>query len=90
LSKEHNKIIAITETGVNMAGFPNWWTEVLGATLRNYNLAYFLVWRNARLSHYFAPFPGQATAQDFKELFKDERTFLAKKLKQTNIYQLKQ
>jgi mannan endo-1,4-beta-mannosidase len=86
LSKERNKIIALTETGVDKVGFPNWWTSVLGATLKNYNLAYVLVWRNARLSHYFAPFPGQATAEDFNALMKDERLYMSKKLKQEKIY----
>ncbi len=78
-AKNNKKLAAITETGYE--GIPNttWWTEVLYDIIKDYPISYVLIWRNAcdRPTHYYAPFPGQISAEDFKVFSeKDKMMFL--------------
>lgn len=68
-AKKHGKLLAITETGHETLKDPKWWTEVLYPAMKDYPVTYVLVWRNAcdQPNHYYAPFPGQESADDFKE-----------------------
>ena len=68
------KVPALTETGLEAIPDSVFWTEtMLNALLANEwtrRMAYLQVWRNAnfereRRDHYYAPFPGQASAEDF-------------------------
>ncbi len=72
LAAEKGKVAALTETGSNGIPDPNWWTEVLWKHIRAdpaaRQIAYLLVWRNAYIDHHFGPFPGHASAPDFKRL----------------------
>ncbi|WP_051205263.1 glycoside hydrolase family 26 protein [Salinimicrobium xinjiangense] len=62
------KPFALTETGNNNFGEdPNWWTTTLYPGIKDSGAAWLLLWRNARPSHYFATYPGEISAQDFKE-----------------------
>lgn len=88
LADERNKIAALTETGYEQIPDPRWWTdEILAAILHNDHtkrISWFLVWRNANRErenwdHYYAPFPGHPSADNFIEfknhpfvLFEDE------------------
>ena len=69
LGKTHGKIIALTETGFE--GIPNekWWTEVLYPAVKDYPVAYLLVWRNAcdRPGHFYGPWKGVLSEADFIE-----------------------
>ena len=67
-AKEHGKIAAVTETGHETLKDPKWWTEVLYPSIKDYPVSYVLTWRNAcdQPNHYYAPFPGQESADDFK------------------------
>ena len=69
-AKQHNKLIAFTETGYEGLTWPTWWTEVLEPAIKGYPIAYLLTWRNTsepdrRDVHFYAPFPGGPTEQDF-------------------------
>ena len=67
-AQEHSKLMAVTETGYETLKDPTWWTEVLYPIVKDYPVSYVLTWRNAcdMEHHYYAPFPGQASAEDFK------------------------
>ena len=67
-AKEHGKLAAVTETGHEGLKDPKWWTEVLYPAIKDYPVSYVLTWRNAcdQPTHYYAPFPGQESAEDFK------------------------
>ena len=69
LGREHGKLIALTETGCEGVPYAKWWTEVLYQAIKDYPIAYVLVWRNAcdMPGHYYAPWPGQESEADFKE-----------------------
>lgn len=68
------KIPVLAETGSEALKNPKWFTEKLLASLqvdaRAGRIAYVLVWRNAnaatdRPGHFYAPFPGHPSAEDF-------------------------
>jgi mannan endo-1,4-beta-mannosidase len=74
LADHRGKIAALTEAGREAVPHPTWWTDVLlSSILHNETtkrILYVLVWRNAnrdreQTDHYFAPFPGQVSADDF-------------------------
>ena len=78
-AKEHGKIAAVTETGHETLKDPKWWTEVLYPAIKDYPVSYVLTWRNAcdQPNHYYAPFPGQESADDFKAFSElDQMLFL--------------
>jgi mannan endo-1,4-beta-mannosidase len=79
------KLAAFTETGLESIPNPTWWTDVLLKTIRrtNLHLCYVLVWRNDSQSptHFYAPFPGQASAKDFLKFYKSRYTLFEKELK---------
>lgn len=66
--KEHDKILAVTETGFESVKNPKWWTQVLYPSIQGYPVSYVLVWRNACDidTHFYAPFKGHESAEDFK------------------------
>jgi mannan endo-1,4-beta-mannosidase len=87
-AQKAGKLAAFTETGLESIPDTAWWTEKLLKTLRRINLklCYVLVWRNDSRSptHYYAPFPGQGSENDFIKFYNDPYTLFEKDLK--NIY----
>lgn len=76
-NKETGKPYAITEIGYETVANPKWWTEVLDHAIGDYKPCYVLVWRNAREKgeeHYFAPYPGQLSENDFVEFYNNPKT----------------
>lgn len=72
-AKEHGKIAAFTETGIESVPIPDWYTRVLLPLLRKHKPAYVVLWRNAhdKPNHYYAPYPGHPAADDFRQFVKD-------------------
>lgn len=84
LARERGKVAALTETGLEAIPDPHWWTNVLGRGIEmdaeTRGIAWVLVWRNAnpsfdRKEHFYAPYPGQASAADFR-VFTDRPSML--------------
>ena len=73
------KLAAFTETGLESIPDTTWWTGTLlkGLRTKRMRLAYVLVWRNDRQSptHYYAPYPGQASVPDFLRFYQDPYTW---------------
>lgn len=69
-AKEHGKLMAVTEAGFEGVKYENWWTEVLYPAIKDFPVSYVLLWRNAcdesMQHHFYAPFPGHESAEDFK------------------------
>lgn len=86
VGKAHGKVIAVTETGYEGIPDARWWTGTLLPALAKYPLSYVLVWRNARekVTHYYAPYPGHASAEDFKAFHDRPETLFAADV---NLYQ---
>ena len=80
---DRGKIAALTETGREALPEPDWWTHVLLPGLKSKGvrgLSYVLVWRNAdagngdRKEHFYAPYAGQKSADDFRRFYADPVT----------------
>ena len=86
IGKANDKIIAITETGYEGIPDANWWTETLLPMMKDYPVAYVLVWRNARekVTHHYAPYPGHTSAEDFKRFYENPRSLFASDV---NLYE---
>ncbi len=71
----HGKILAVTETGLESLPDPRWWTGTLSEAIRDFPVSYVLTWRNAsdRPTHFYAPFTGQASAEDFAAWIRNDR-----------------
>ena len=84
-AKRNGKLAAFTETGLESIPNTTWWTETLLKVLQTegLQLTYVLVWRNDTRSptHFYAPFPGQASEQDFIKFYNDPFTLFEKDLK---------
>ncbi|MFT3981125.1 MAG: glycosyl hydrolase [Ferruginibacter sp.] len=93
LAARKNKIAALAETGLEAIPDSSWWTETLWPVLKGYPLAYVLVWRNAgympseKKMHYYAPYPGQASANNFKKFYRNPALLFEKKTKKRRLYQ---
>ncbi|MBK7871366.1 MAG: beta-mannosidase [Saprospiraceae bacterium] len=92
LAEEHNKISALTETGLETIPDQLWWTEALlnriNATPLSGKIAYVLVWRNAfnRKNHYYAPYSGQISAPNFVYFSRHQRVMFNDRL--PNMYKM--
>lgn len=75
LAQKKGKVAALTETGFNQIPREQWWTDQLLQTIKNdplaSQIAWVLVWRNARFSHHFGPYPSHKTADDFRAFSRD-------------------
>ncbi|MEZ0482921.1 glycoside hydrolase family 26 protein [Fibrella aquatica] len=77
-AEKAGKLAAFTETGLESIPDTTWWTNTLLKALKaeKMKLAYVLVWRNDTRSqtHYYAPYPGQASVTDFMQFYQDPYT----------------
>jgi len=87
-ARKAGKLAAFTETGLESIPNETWWTNTLLKVMKAHqlHLCYVLVWRNDAKSttHFYAPFPGQASVPDFINFYKDDYTLFGNDLK--NIY----
>ena len=76
VAKEHGKAAALTETGYEGLKTADWWTKTLAPVLERHRVSYVLVWRNAhdKPGHFFAPYPGQVSANDFVRFYNSPQT----------------
>src|SRR5690606_37024588 len=89
IAKERDKVAAITETGYEQIPNPHWFTQVLYPTIKDYPVAWVLLWRNAinRPNHYYAPYPAHPAADDFREFYQKPKVRFEDGLPPFTIYQ---
>jgi mannan endo-1,4-beta-mannosidase len=78
LAKEKKKLYAITEMGLEQVTEANWWTNIVLPLIHQHGLSYVLVWRNGRPDHYYAPYKGQKSEQDFIQFYQLPQTLFSK------------
>jgi mannan endo-1,4-beta-mannosidase len=86
LSKEKSKPYAITETGLERVTEAKWWTEVLLPALEGTRTSYVLVWRNGYDTHYYAPYPGQGSVDDFQKMLQSGKVLLSNGIGVQRLY----
>ncbi|SHF59208.1 mannan endo-1,4-beta-mannosidase [Mariniphaga anaerophila] len=88
LAKEKGKIAAVSETGGPIAVNHQWWTQLL-ETLRPFDLAYVLVWRNPwhPAGHgAFAPYKSSPDSENFIKFYNDKKTLFQKDVTPKKLY----
>jgi mannan endo-1,4-beta-mannosidase len=90
MATERKKLAALTECGFDGIPVKNWWTQYLLTPIKDdsvaRNISYLMVWRNANRKHFYVPFPGQKSFQDFLLFEQDTFTIFEKDLK--NLYKV--
>ncbi len=86
IGMEKNKVWAFSETGLEMLPMADWWTNILLPVIENSGASYVLVWRNGRPDHFYAPYPGQNSAENFKEFVNRPDVFLLNEVAAEKIY----
>ncbi len=84
----HGKLAALTETGYEGIPDSTWWTTTFWPTIENHRISYALVWRNAHNlpGHFYAPYPGQLSEQDFISFYNLGETLFQSELTALSIY----
>ncbi|HEY4935776.1 MAG TPA: glycosyl hydrolase [Puia sp.] len=91
IALSHHKIPALTEFGYNGVPDSTWWTKVFFPTITSHKIVYALAWRNAGIkrggnSEYYVPYPGSASASDFKKMSVSGIILFESGIKSKNIY----
>lgn len=92
IADSKKKLTALAETGYEAIPDADWWTETLLNAIGNNKISYVLVWRNHGYSehmkkmHYYAPFKGQVSANDFIKFYRQERTFFERDAAKERMY----
>jgi len=90
LSKEKNKIPALTEFGGNLSD-SSWWTGTFLKAIGNHQISYVLGWRNAGAKstgelEFYVPYRGQSTEKDFVKFYQDAKTLFGEDVKNEKLY----
>lgn len=87
-AKAKNKLPALTEIGYERIPDPVWWTKTFYPVVENLPLSYCLFWRNAanRPNHFYMPYPGQISEQDFKKFYDFPATLFLRDTENELIY----
>jgi len=86
IAREKTKLYTISEGGVETIPDSTWFSQVVLPALtsngKTRGISYILFWRNGRPDHFYAPYPGHASAEDFIEFMKDSSIVLLEELQQ--------
>jgi mannan endo-1,4-beta-mannosidase len=86
IAAKHHKVACLPETGYEQIPQANWWTTVLLPTLSKHNVSYVLAWRNGRTDHYYVPYPGQVSADDFIRFYHSPLVMFQNRLTPLGVY----
>jgi len=86
IAAKHHKVACLPETGYEQIPQADWWTKVLLPTLIKHKLSYVLAWRNGNANHYFVPYPGQASADDFVKFYNSQQLIFQNRLTPLSVY----
>ncbi len=77
-AKQRGKLVALTEVGIENVTITNWWTDYLLRAIDysedSRKTSFALVWRNKSVNHFFAPYPGHSSVDNFNNFYSNERT----------------
>ena len=86
-AKSHNKLAALTETGLQNLTKSDWYTQQLLKALKNQKIefAYALLWANTT-GGYWTPYAGHPAEEDFKSFKNDGYVLFSDKM--PSVYKL--
>ncbi|MFP6582840.1 MAG: glycosyl hydrolase [Candidatus Hydrogenedentota bacterium] len=77
-AETRNKVAALSETGLEKVIVADWFTRVILNPIKTdpvaRKISYLLVWRNHSENHFFAPYPGHSSTEDFLKFYRDSFT----------------
>ena len=78
LSYEHEKLMCLSETGLEGLVDPQWWTDRLLPAMKDFPVSYVLTWRNAhdKPGHFYAAWKGFENEADMKAFAEQENIIL--------------
>lgn len=82
IATEKNMLYAFTETGLENLPQSDWWTESLYKAIRSSGISYTMVWRNATINHFYAPYVGHHSEDNFKEFISKDLILLQKDIQE--------
>jgi hypothetical protein len=87
-ARQHGKLPALTEAGYEGIPDSTWWTTAFWPAIKEHRISYALVWRNAhnRPGHFYAPWPGQVSEQDFISFYNLPETLFQSDITAFGIY----
>lgn len=74
------KPVGVTETGLENDHTSDYWTKEVLRSLKQYPISMVVAWRNDNPLHAYGPYPGDASADDFKQFYKDDFTLFERDL----------
>jgi mannan endo-1,4-beta-mannosidase len=74
-----DKIPVFAETGMESIPVSNFFSNILLPTIESFNISYLLFWRNAfnKKSHFYTPYSGHASAEDFCRFTRSKKIILS-------------
>ncbi|MFA6246999.1 MAG: glycosyl hydrolase [Mucilaginibacter sp.] len=86
IAAKTGKLACIPEIGYEGIPQADWWTKVLAPTLAKHKTSYVVAWRNGNPNHYYVPYPGQVSEQDFIRFFKEPKVLFENRLTPLGVY----
>jgi mannan endo-1,4-beta-mannosidase len=86
IAAKHHKISCLPETGYEGIPMANWWTDVLLKTIAKHKVSYVMAWRNGNEHHYYVPYSGQTSADDFIKFYNSPQTIFQNRITPLGIY----
>jgi len=86
IAARHRKLACLPETGYEGIPQADWWTKVLLPAIASHKISYVMAWRNDNVNHYYAPYPGQLSADDFVKFFNNGQTMFQNRLGPLSVY----
>ncbi|NBA86705.1 beta-mannosidase [Emticicia sp. CRIBPO] len=86
IAAENNKPCIVSEMGIEKVTEADWWTNIVLPVVKDSRLSYFLVWRNGRPDHYYAPYKGQKSEKDFLKMIGTGKVLLLDKTTKLKLY----
>lgn len=86
IAARHGKPFCLAETGLEQIPHTDWWTNTLWTAIKDYPLVYVLLWRNGRPDHYYVPYPGHPSEEDFRRFAREERLLFESDARAADIY----
>jgi len=95
IANNKRKLFSLAETGYEQIPYSRWWTETLVKAIGDHKISYVLLWRNAGWNewmkpphmHYYIPFKGDVSAEDFIRFYDMPQTLFQKEVKAERLYE---
>lgn len=83
---KNHKLACLPETGFEAIPQADWWTSVLLPAIRNHKLSYVMAWRNAHMAHFYTPYPGQVSEDNFRKFSLSPRMMFQNRVTPLGVY----